>query len=184
LLTLRGTPTLYQGDELGIGKVAIPPDRIRDPQDLRQPGMGLGRDRSRTPMPWDGSANAGFSTTEPWLPLNPDWPQRNVQAEQQDNGSILSLYRDLLRRRRASSALALGAFELVAADGDLLIYDRFDDRERLRVALNLAGNAIKLPFDFDPEAQLLVGTHPRQNLGDMLRPNEGMVLRLSGPAAA
>ena len=183
LLTLRGTPTLYQGDELGIGKVEIPADRIRDPQDLRQPGMGLGRDRSRTPMPWDGSAHAGFSTAEPWLPLSQDWPQRNVQIQQQDSESMLSLYRELLRCRRASSALALGAFELVAADGDLLVYDRFDDRERVRVALNLAANAIKLPFDFDPAAQLLVGTHPRENLGDMLRPNEGMVFRLRGPDA-
>jgi oligo-1,6-glucosidase/alpha-glucosidase len=184
LLTLRGTPTLYQGDELGIGKVTIPPDRIRDPQDLRQPGMGLGRDRSRTPMPWDGSANAGFSTAEPWLPLNGDWPLRNVQAQQQDSGSMLSLYRQLLRCRRESSALALGAFELVAADSDLLVYDRFDDRERVRVALNLAANAIKLPFDFDPAAHLLVGTHPRETLGDMLRPNEGIVFRLVGPNAS
>jgi glycosidase len=184
LLTLRGTPTLYQGDELGIGKVTIPPDRIRDPQDLRQPGMGLGRDRSRTPMPWDGSANAGFSTAEPWLPLNDDWPLRNVQAQQQDRGSMLALYRQLLRCRRESSALALGAFELVAADGDLLVYDRFDDRERVRVALNLAANAIKLPFDFDPAAHLLVGTHPRETLGDMLRPNEGIVFRLIGPNAS
>ena len=73
LLTLRGTPTLYQGDEIGIGEVTIPPDRVRDPQDLRQPGLGIGRDRSRTPMPWDDSANAGFSTVDPWLPLNDDW---------------------------------------------------------------------------------------------------------------
>ena len=62
LLTLRGTPTLYQGDEIGIGCVDIPPDRIRDPQHFRQPALDIGRDRSRTPMPWDGSANAGFTT--------------------------------------------------------------------------------------------------------------------------
>ena len=73
LLTLRGTPTLYQGDEIGIGEVQIPPDRVRDPQDLRQPGLGIGRDRSRTPIPWDASAYAGFSTVDPWLPLNEDW---------------------------------------------------------------------------------------------------------------
>jgi hypothetical protein len=97
---------------------------------------------------------------------------------------MLSLYRQLLRCRRESSALAVGAFELVAADGDLLVYDRFDDRERVRVALNLAANAIKLPFDFDPAAHLLVGTHSRESLGDMLRPNEAMVFRLNGPAAS
>ncbi|KKI22621.1 alpha-amylase family glycosyl hydrolase, partial [Sphingomonas sp. Ag1] len=100
LLTLRGTPTLYQGDEIGIGKVDIPPDRIRDPQDLRQPGMGLGRDRSRTPMAWDGSPNAGFSTAEPWLPLHPDWRTRNVAAQEADPASMLWLYRRLLAARR------------------------------------------------------------------------------------
>src|SRR5690606_34626954 len=86
LLTLRGTPTLYQGDELGIGEVDIPPDRIRDPQDLRQPGLGLGRDGARTPMPWNATAHAGFSTTEPWLPLNQDWPVRNVARQEEDPG--------------------------------------------------------------------------------------------------
>src|SRR5262249_28983895 len=102
LLTLRGTPTLYQGDELGIGLVDIPPDRVRDPQDLRQPGLGLGRDPSRTPMPWDASPQAGFSTAEPWLPLNEDWPIRNVAQQKELPGSMLNLYRHLLaiRRRR------------------------------------------------------------------------------------
>ncbi len=74
LLTLRGTPTLYQGDELGIGKVIVPSDRVRDPKELREPGIGLGRDPSRTPMAWDRSPHAGFSSVEPWLPLHVDWP--------------------------------------------------------------------------------------------------------------
>ena len=110
LLTLRGTPTLYQGDEIGIGKVDIPPGRIRDPQDLRQPGLGIGRDRSRTPMPWDASDHAGFSTVEPWLPLNDDWRTRNVHAQEDDPASLLSLYRMLLAMRRAHPALYVGSF--------------------------------------------------------------------------
>ena len=65
LLTLRGTPTLYYGDELGLGRRRIPPDRVQDPRELREPGLGLGRDPVRTPMPWDGSPNAGFTTGEP-----------------------------------------------------------------------------------------------------------------------
>ena len=60
--------------------VAIPRDRVRDPRELREPGLGLGRDPQRTPMPWDGSPNAGFTTGEPWLPLNADWRERNVEA--------------------------------------------------------------------------------------------------------
>jgi hypothetical protein len=78
LLTLRGTPTLYYGDELGLSDVAIPPAQVQDPRELREPGLGLGRDPVRTPMPWDGSRNAGFTTGRPWLPLNPDWPARNA----------------------------------------------------------------------------------------------------------
>ena len=78
LLTLRGTPTLYYGDELGLSDVAIPPAQVQDPRELREPGLGLGRDPVRTPMPWDGSENAGFTTARPWLPLNADWPTRNV----------------------------------------------------------------------------------------------------------
>lgn len=180
LLTLRGTPTLYQGDELGIGKVTIPPDRIRDPQDLRQPGMGLGRDRSRTPMPWDDSPHAGFSTVEPWLPLNDDWRVRNVAGQAADEDSMLTLYRTLLRCRRASTALSLGDFALVAADGDLLAYDRTAAGEHFRIALNLGATAIRLPFPFDASCGLLVSTHRREQLSDMLRPNEGIVVRLSG----
>ena len=96
LLTLRGTPTLYQGDELGIGEVVIPPERVRDPREIRQPGIGLGRDPSRTPMAWDASPNAGFSAAEPWLPLHADWRTRNVAAESEKPGSMLNLTRALL----------------------------------------------------------------------------------------
>src|SRR5688572_23937633 len=124
MLTLRGTPTLYQGDELGIGSVPIPPERVRDPRELRQPGIGLGRDPSRTPIPWDSSAHAGFSAAEPWLPLNPDWPVRNVAAQEADPGSMLQLTRALLRLRRAEAALSVGTYRPVACRGCLLAYER------------------------------------------------------------
>src|SRR4029453_13381674 len=101
LLTLRGTPTLYQGDELGIGKVEIPLDRVRDPKELREPGIRLGRDPSRTPMAWDGSPHAGFNDADPWLPLHEDWRTRNVAAQETDPDSMFSLYRALLKLRRA-----------------------------------------------------------------------------------
>jgi alpha-glucosidase len=100
LLTLRGTPTIYYGDELGLPKVEIPHDRIQDPFEKNVPGIGVGRDGARTPMQWDSKAYAGFSTTEPWLPLAPDWPSDNVENLQQDPASILSLYRNLMTLRR------------------------------------------------------------------------------------
>ena len=96
LLTLRGTPTVYYGDELGLDDAEIPGDLVRDPRELREPDLGLGRDPQRTPMPWDGSSNAGFTTREPWLPLNADWRERNIEAFERDPCSILNLYRRLL----------------------------------------------------------------------------------------
>ncbi len=175
LLTLRGTPTLYQGDEIGIGKVTIPSDRIRDPQDLRQPGMGLGRDRSRTPMPWDATPNAGFSTAEPWLPLNPDWPTRNVAAQQHDPAAMLTLYRKLLAARRATPALALGSMTLQPAPDDILLYERRHGSQRVMVALNLGHTAQRLPL---PLARLLIATGDRTALDGHIAPDEGYIIEL------
>src|SRR6185369_17017347 len=72
LLTLRGTPTLYYGDEIGMHDVAIPPERIQDPVERNVPGCGLGRDPQRTPMQWSAARNAGFTQAEPWLPVAED----------------------------------------------------------------------------------------------------------------
>jgi ADP-ribose pyrophosphatase YjhB (NUDIX family) len=117
LLTLRGTPTLYYGDELGLTDVAIPPAEVQDPRELREPGLALGRDPVRTPMPWDASANAGFTTAKPWLPLNADWPTRNVARMTTEPHSILRLYRRLLATRRAHPALSIGGFALPGGGG-------------------------------------------------------------------
>ena len=183
LLTLRGTPTLYQGDELGIGEVPIAPDRVRDPQDLRQPGLGIGRDRSRTPMPWDASAYAGFSTVDPWLPLNEDWRLRNVAAQDRRSSSLLSLYRSLLALRRSHDALAIGDVTLVDAAQDVLAYQRRQGGECLLIALNLSNETrpltlhTSLPTD-TCVAEVLASTRPLRPLDGTLAPNEGLVLRL------
>jgi len=136
LLTLRGTPTLYYGDELGLSDVAIEPSQVRDPRELREPGLALGRDPVRTPMPWDDSANAGFTKGTPWLPLHDDWPTRNVLRMAADPRSILTLYRRLLALRRESPALSIGDFAVLSVDDETLVYARRHDGERLLVALN------------------------------------------------
>jgi len=172
LLTLRGTPTLYQGDELAIGEVPIPPDRIRDPQHFRQPTLDIGRDRSRTPMPWDASPHGGFSTAEPWLPLNPDWPTRNVAAQESDPASMLTLTRTLLALRRAEPALSVGEMELVEAPEGVLAYQRCQGDRRLRILLNLTAADITLDWHGTPLLSTLAG-EPQPGT---LRADEGLIL--------
>ena len=175
LLTLRGTPTLYQGDELGIGKVTIPLNRIRDPRELREPGLGLGRDRSRTPMPWNASLNAGFTNGEPWLPLNDDWVSRNVSSQAADEGSMLALYRRLLALRRSHPALSVGDLRLLPAEGDVLAYERRCGDERLFVALNLGHQP--QPFTLlEGSWSVIASTLDPRAFDGQLAPNEGLIL--------
>ena len=180
LLTLRGTPTLYQGDELGLTGEPIPADRVRDPQARREPGVAFNRDEVRQPMPWDGSPQAGFSTGEPWLPLNADWPTRNVAAAAADPASMLTLHRRLLALRRAHPALALGEVTVLAREGDVLAYERRHGDDRLLVALNLGHEAAAaaLPAgDWAPLLSTLAGP-PAPTRGALaLRPDEGVILR-------
>jgi oligo-1,6-glucosidase/alpha-glucosidase len=178
LLTLRGTPTLYQGDELGIGAVDIPADRVRDPREIRQPGIGLGRDPSRTPMAWDASENAGFSTAEPWLPLHADWPTRNVAAQASDFASMLNLTRALLRLRRAEPALSVGNYLPVANSNNLLAFTRHSGGSRLLVALNLGDEPVPLP-EAASGGECLLSTLPVEGQPEALRGNEGLIVRLS-----
>ena len=138
LLTLRGSPTLYYGDELGIGTVEIPPDRIRDPWSLREPELGVGRDPERTPMQWDEGPFAGFSTVEPWLPLTADWRKRNIAAMRDDPASMLSLVRALLAARHAHKSLSLGRWRRFENSPDLLAYERLHDDDHKIIVLNFS----------------------------------------------
>ena len=182
LLTLRGTPTIYQGDELGLAGEPIPPERIRDPQALREPGVAFNRDEVRQPMPWDASAHAGFSTAEPWLPLPSDWATRNVASEAADPHSMLSLHRDLLALRRARPALAVGDIVLAPVAGAVLAYERRHGGERLFVALNLGGSEQTMPLPEGPW-QRLFSTRPdgvAEPAGTLaLHPDEAVILALA-----
>lgn len=183
LLTLRGTPTLYQGDELGLTGEPIPPALIRDPQALREPGVAFNRDEVRQPMPWDGSAHAGFTTGTPWLPLNSDWPTRNAALESDDTGSMLALHRRLLALRRAHPALALGSIALPGTEGDVLAYERRHGDERLLVALNLgrAEQRFTLPDGRWETALSTLDPPPAPASGSLiLRGDEAVILRPIG----
>ena len=176
LLTLRGTPTIYYGEEIGMVDTPIPPDRVRDPAETRQPGIGQGRDPERTPMPWDGSRNGGFTAGTPWLPLG-EHASTNVASEAADPRSMLALYRELLRLRREHPALVGGAISGVAAENDVLRYARGDGAGRIVVALNLGAEPRDVALG---HGRILVSTHlDRDGRTDpplALRPNEGVVI--------
>ena len=143
LLTLRGTPTLYYGDELGMENGNIPPDRIQDPAEKRQPGIGMGRDPERTPMQWSAAPHAGFTTPDavPWLPVDAAASHQNVERESSDPASMLSLYRSLLALRRDHPALQLGSIGDVrpvpGQQSAVLSYVRSHGEENIQVMLNL-----------------------------------------------
>jgi alpha-glucosidase len=185
LLTLRGTPTLYNGEEIGMEQVAIPPDRARDPCALYFPGAHAPRDGCRTPMQWDAGAHAGFSAAEPWLPLAENFAVNNVAAQRADDTSIYRLHQRLLRLRRSRKALQLGNYRPIDATGELLLFVRELGRERLLVALNLGGQ----PAEAALAGGRLAGRVLLSTFGDRdgeavagslnLRGNEGIVVELS-----
>ena len=183
LLTLRGTPTIYYGDEVGLEQVPIPPDRVQDPWEKNEPGLGLGRDPCRTPMPWDGGPNAGFTTGRPWLPLNPDFGTRNVAVETGDPDSMLELYRRLLALRRSSPALSLGDYAELPVGEGVLAYARLHGEERIVVILNLTHEprTIRLPSGLFLRPLLSTAAPRSEPVATVLRldPDEGVIL---GPA--
>jgi alpha-glucosidase len=178
LLTLRGTPTMYYGEEIGMTNVLVPPAEVQDPAEKNQ--QGLGRDPERSPMPWDSSPQAGFTTTQPWLRLGANHESVNVSNLGQERNSILNLYRTLIRLRRTNEALISGRIQEVAVDGSVLRYERENHEQHFLVLLNLGheqqdvyvaeGRSVITTF-LDREDQLVAGKIT-------LRPSEGMIVKL------
>jgi alpha-glucosidase len=184
LLTLRGTPTMYYGDEIGMHDVPIPADQIRDPFEKNVPGLGLGRDPERTPMQWSDNENAGFTKGKPWLPIAQDYSTVNVASERGRANSMLTLYRRLIELRRAEPALSVGAFAPLPARDDVMAYVRKINERRLLIVLNLSAKAQSFSMsDLQCRGSLLLTTHldrGREELADKLelRAAEGAVIEL------
>jgi alpha-glucosidase len=191
LLTLRGTPTCYYGDEIGMQDVPIPEHLVVDPQGKRSPGHG--RDPARTPMQWDAAPNAGFCRegVEPWLPVAADHPRVNVEAQRSDPRSMLALFRRLISLRRRFPALSVGSYRSVETGKEAVFaYLREDGSERggdvaeqrLLVALNLGASPQRVHFsEASPTGVVLCSTElDREDHvaldGVELRPNEGVVV--------
>ncbi|MCW7538344.1 alpha-amylase family glycosyl hydrolase [Aquabacterium sp. A7-Y] len=175
LFTLPGTALFFAGDELGLEGCPVPSEQSRDPFERQLPGFGLNRDPQRAPMPWSDAPQAGFTTGEPWLPLEPGHEQRHVARQQRDPASMWSLYRRLIALRKAEAALGVGScFGFFTADA-LLGFQRAWAGRRLQVVVNLAGTPqVHRPDDGRP-ARLLLSTRP-----DPEAPGSSEGIRLEG----
>ena len=192
LLTLRGTPTLYYGDELAMPDAQITPEQVRDPAELRNPGGGQGRDPERSPMIWSAEANAGFCAegVAPWLPLVADWQTLNAATQGSDPRSILSLTRALLHMRRHLPALHGGSIEEVQTSGSVLCYVRRatlvdGSTQRLQVLLNLGDDEQVVPCEAGTLflTTLMDGAGAAISGSLTLEGGEGVLLALDEPQA-
>jgi len=178
LLTLRGTPTLYYGDELGIPDVDVPMEKRRDPAGITSGVPALGRDSGRTPMAWDASPSAGFSAAAPgnlWLPLHPDHAVLNVATEGEDPASMLTLYRRLLHLRRTTPVLQqAGAYRpLDGTPSSVFAYTRGEGD--VLVALNFSPGEVPFSPPGGDAWSPLLSTHGPVSKNN-LRAWEGVVL--------
>ena len=142
LLTVRGTPFLYAGEELGLEDASVPPERAVDPG---------GRDGCRAPIPWTAGEGHGWPA-EPWLPWPPDPAKRSVEAQRDDRSSFLQLAREALALRRGSEALRAGSLEPIDdAPARVLAYERSAGDERRRVWVNFGPGLVGLPDGWQAE---------------------------------
>lgn len=183
LLTLRGIPTIYYGEEIGMQDVPILEAKAKDPYAKLVKGKLIHRDPERTPMQWTAEEYAGFSQTTPWLPIADNYKTVNVASEQ-NKTSILALYKQLLNKRKKYAALKNGKYaSLSITNNQIFAYTREDDGEKLLIILNFSNieQNISLPIE---ETTLILSTYLDRNEEKMnlnaytLRPNEGLMLQI------
>lgn len=183
LLTLRGTPFIYYGDEIGMENVAIPDDRVQDPFGRNVPGFT--RDVARTPMQWSSAANAGFTQATPWLPLADDFATVNVAAQRDDPTAMLTLYHRLIAYRRDNPALTLGTYTEVDYPPDgVFAYLRQHDGQRRLIVLNFQNTDKQVAIaGMHDGGQIALSTYlDRAEAVDLsgftLRPHEGVLIEI------
>lgn len=190
LLTLRGTPFLYEGEEIGMTNFDFPDmDKVRDVESINIWNMGKrlhlpyglrwrmiktkSRDNARTPMQWDDSINGGFSAGTPWLSVNGNYPRINVKRQEDDPGSVLSYYRQLIAFRNGSRVLQEGDFTELYRKNGVYAYRRACDGEALTVVISLAEGERKNPAS----GEIVCSNYGRETAPARLAPYEALVLR-------
>jgi oligo-1,6-glucosidase len=202
LLTMRATPYIYNGDELGMANIRF--TDIRDYRDLmtinyynrlkREGGdlraflagqAEVSRDNGRTPMQWTGDCNAGFTGGMPWIRINPDYRVVNVAVEERDTGSVLHYFRRMIQLRKSEPALVYGRYQLLDRENpEVYAYTRTLKGRTLMVALSFSakGGHTALPAGYGPGETLInnFASSPLQGAELVLRPYQAVVLELRG----
>jgi alpha-glucosidase len=172
LLGLPGQVFLYQGEELGLEEVNVPPDKRQDPFYIHSGGKEAGRDGCRIPLPWrKGQPHAGFSRADPWLPMPAGWDRLAVDAQVGSASSMLVFYQQVLRLRRTLTGMLPNQLRWCRAPEGVLVYEH----GRLTVAVNFLAR----PMELSVRGRLLIGSHPltRFRAGRLtLQPNSGVWL--------
>jgi alpha-glucosidase len=182
LLTLRGTPFIYYGEEIGMHDVDIPPELVEDPQGRAQPARN--RDVARTPMQWNSNPNADFTSGTPYFPVADDYSQINVASQQEDSRSLLALYSRLITLRKDEPALRDGLQTHIRRQAALLFFRREHEGRRLLVALNTSSDGHLFKFsELAAKARVLLSTSMDRQGESFertvhLRGDEGLILAL------
>ena len=194
ILTMRGTPCIYQGSEIGMTNVTY--DSIEDFRDVEtlnfhkeftSDGMSeeefihranvYGRDNVRTPVQWNNNKHAGFTDGEPWIKVNPNYPTINAQAVLDDPNSIFYFYKKMLAFRKENLTLTYGDFEEIEQEDDrLFVYRRWDEEGDFVVALNFSDEAKAVQIRNLENLELSIGNYETSEVG-MLRPWEGRLYK-------
>ena len=182
LLTLRGIPILYYGEEIGMANVNLSKEQIKDPWEKIIHGMG--RDRQRTPMQWDNKRYAGFSGGEPWLPTAQDLDEVNVNKQTYVFDSMLNLYRELLQIRKEFECLRVGDYHPLDLVENAFLFIRETKHQRILIALNFSDRASFIDLEpYSPDILLLTSYLDQRNVylekSYNLRPNEGIIVLLN-----
>lgn len=196
---MQGTPYVYQGEELGMCNAYF--DKLEDYRDIEsinayhelteqcgvshEEMMGylkrISRDNARTPMQWDNSKNAGFTTGTPWLKVNANYPEVNAKAQVNDSDSVFSYYKKLIRLRHENEIIVYGDYELLEAESEeTFIYKRTYENEHLMVLCNFTDHEVSVTdavMEQIPDGAEKLITNYADDMGQTLRPYEAKVYR-------
>ncbi len=190
LLTLKGTPFIYQGQEIGMTNFDFTSlDQIKDVESHNVYRMAkrlhipekiswkmikkTTRDNARTPMQWNDGPNAGFTTGKPWLPVNPNYTCINMESQIDNPDSIRNFYKTMIKLRAGSDVLKYGDFEALKIKKHLFAYKRRYGEQSLIIALNFSSR----PQKFDYDGEVIISNYKTGFSGGVLKPYEAVIIK-------